>query len=109
MMMCVFPTGPTTCLYRCILFTLRGHRRNPFAWMNYRLLRAVATSVAKKVFGEDGSVYEGVQKGLAASPHRGVIGTREERIYYFQKYVLDRTSGPVELPTLAVENGIPVA
>ena len=109
MMQCVFPTGPQTCLYRSILFTLRGHRRNPLAWMCYRSLRLVARLVAKKVFAEDASIYEGVQRGLASSPHRGVIGTREERLYYFQKYVLDRTAGPVELPLLAATNGIPIA
>lgn len=98
MMQCVFPTGPATCRYRCIFFTLRGRRRNPLAWVLYRTLRAVATLVGKRVFVEDASIYGGVQKGMAASPHRGVIGTREERVYVFQKYVLDNTRGPAELP-----------
>jgi hypothetical protein len=34
------------------------------------------------------------------SPHPGVIGTREERIYFFQKYVLDHCQGGYELPVL---------
>jgi phenylpropionate dioxygenase-like ring-hydroxylating dioxygenase large terminal subunit len=102
MMQCVFPTGPTTCRYRCIFFTLRGGARGPFAWAMYRALKSISTAIAHKVFAEDGSIYEGVQRGMAASPHRGVIGTREERIYYFQKYVLDRTRGATrELPQLA--------
>ncbi|MBA4066633.1 MAG: ring-hydroxylating oxygenase subunit alpha [Isosphaera sp.] len=100
MMQCVFPTGPRTCRYRCIFFTLRGRRRNPVAWVLYRLLRAVATYVGKKVFAEDASIYAGVQRGLEASPHPGVIGTREERIYQFQKYVLDGCRGAAELPVL---------
>jgi hypothetical protein len=66
------------------------------------VLQVVATWVARKVFAEDAAIYEGVQNGVAASPHPGVIGVREERIYYFQKYVLDRTS-PLHLK--AVENG----
>jgi phenylpropionate dioxygenase-like ring-hydroxylating dioxygenase large terminal subunit len=98
MMQCVFPTGPATCKYRSILFTLRGRRHNPLAWVLYRALRWMVTLVSKRVFAEDASIYEGVQKGLAASPHRGVIGVREERVYYFQKYVLDHTRGPAELP-----------
>jgi phenylpropionate dioxygenase-like ring-hydroxylating dioxygenase large terminal subunit len=110
MMQCVFPTGPTTCRYRCIFFTLRGYRKNPFAWLLYKSLRLVATMVAKQVFAEDGSIYQGVQRGMAASPHPGVIGTREERIYYFQKYVLDRTLGPSELPVVEPEaNGVAVS
>ena len=53
----------------------------------YRMLRALSWKVARQVFDEDGTIYTGVQQGLEASPHRGVIGTREERIYHFQEYV----------------------
>jgi phenylpropionate dioxygenase-like ring-hydroxylating dioxygenase large terminal subunit len=98
MLQCVFPTSPTTCRYRCFFFTLRGRRRNPLAWGVYRMLRTVAVMVAKKVFAEDAAIYQGVQNGMAASPQAGVIGTREERIYSFQKYVLDNTVGAAELP-----------
>jgi choline monooxygenase len=52
------------------------------------------------VFAEDASIYDGVQKGLEASPHPGVIGVREERVFAFQKYVLDNTRGAVELRTV---------
>jgi phenylpropionate dioxygenase-like ring-hydroxylating dioxygenase large terminal subunit len=100
MLMCVFPTSPATCRQRVIMFTLRGHRRNPLAWGLARLLRPIVLGVAKKVMGEDASIYGAVQRGLAASPHPGVIGTREERIYYFQKYVLDACRGMTELTTL---------
>ncbi|VTR91632.1 rieske (2fe-2s) domain-containing protein : Rieske (2Fe-2S) domain-containing protein OS=Rhodopirellula baltica WH47 GN=RBWH47_04923 PE=4 SV=1: Rieske: Ring_hydroxyl_A [Gemmata massiliana] len=98
MLQCVFPTGPTTCRYRSILFTLRGARRGPLAWALYRVLRSIATRVARQVFAEDGAVYGGAQAGLAASPHAGVIGTREERIGSFQRYVLDTCRGRYELP-----------
>ena len=98
MMQCVFPTSPTTCRYRSIFFTLRGHRRSPFAWAVYRLLRVIATSVAKQVFAEDAAIYQAVQKGMTASPHPGVIGTREERIYVFQKYILDHCGQKSDFP-----------
>ncbi|MBX9626109.1 MAG: Rieske 2Fe-2S domain-containing protein [Gemmataceae bacterium] len=103
MMQCVFPTGPATCRYRCIFFTLRGRRRNPLAWVLYRTLRTAATLVGKKVFAEDASIYGGVQKGMVASPHPGVIGTREERVYVFQKYVLENTRGATELQQIEPE------
>jgi choline monooxygenase len=103
MMQCVFPTGPKSCRYRCIFFTLRGSRGGPIAWTLYKFLQKISTWIAHKVFAEDGSIYDGVQRGLESSPHRGVIGTREERIYYFQKYVLDRTRGASrELPQAEV-------
>ena len=70
------------------------------AWIYYRMLKWAATLVAKKVFAEDAAIYEGVQKGVAASPHQVVLGVREERIYYSQKYVLDGCSGSRELPML---------
>lgn len=44
-----------------------------------------------------------MQRGLEASPHRGVIGTREERIYVFQKYVLDTCGGAAKLPLVPRE------
>jgi len=100
MMQCVFPTGPTTCRYRCIFFTLRGRRRGPLAWVLARFLRHVATYIGKKVFAEDASIYNGVQQGMAASPHPGVIGTREERVHAFQRYVLEQCRGARELPLI---------
>ena len=64
----------------------------------YRTLKTIATAIGKKVFAEDGSIYAGVQSGMEVSPHAGVIGTREERVYHFQKFVLDHTRGARELP-----------
>ena len=56
--------------------------------------------IARKVFREDASIYQGVQRGMEASPHRGVIGTREERVHVFQEYVNRECSGTRELPQL---------
>jgi choline monooxygenase len=105
MMQCVFPTGPRTCRYRCIFFTLRGRRRGPFTWVLYRLLRVIAVYVSRQVFDEDAAIYAGVQRGLEASPFPGVIGNREERIHVFQQYVLDNCRGPAELPLAPPGNG----
>ena len=98
MIQCVWPTSPTTCRYRSLFFTLRGTRRNPLALGVSAFLRRVATMVSKQVFAEDGAIYAGVQKGLVASPHPGVIGTREERIHVFQQFVIDECRGRRELP-----------
>jgi choline monooxygenase len=97
MVQCVFPTGPDTCRYRAIMYSLAGPRRTPLARLIAWGLRPVSVAVAKKVYNEDAAIYAVVQKGLAASPHRGVIGTREERLYVFQQFVLDKcgqTAGP---------------
>lgn len=99
--MCVLPLSATRCRYRYIVFSLYGRRRNPLAWVLSRFLRRMVVWVAKKVFAEDGAIYSAVQRGLEASPHPGVIGTREERIYVFQQYVERSCSGSLEqfLPT----------
>jgi phenylpropionate dioxygenase-like ring-hydroxylating dioxygenase large terminal subunit len=104
LVMCVYPLTPTTCRYRSTLFTLRGTKGGALRWALGRLLRPIVISVAKKVFGEDGGLYPAIQRGLAASPHQGVIGTREERIYYFQQFVLDGCRGPRELPRVEPES-----
>ena len=106
MMQCVFPTGPRTCCYRTILFTLRGGRRGPFAWMCFKLLRWVSTMIARRVFDEDASIYRGVQRGIEASPHAGVIGTREERVHVFQEYVDKTCPGVRGLPQLKTSPSI---
>lgn len=96
--MVVYPLSATTCRYRMYAFSLAG-RRGLLAPVLSRVLRGIVVRVARRVFAEDGSIYEAVQQGLAASPHPGVIGTREERIYAFQQFI-NRTCG---LPDLAAE------
>ncbi len=103
MMQSVYPTGPNSCRYRSILFTLKGTRRGPVSWMLYRSLKWISTKVARQVFDEDGSIYAAIQQGLEASPHCGVIGTREERIFTFQEFVNHECSGPSELPVIMAE------
>lgn len=44
---------------------------------------------------EDEGIYVSQQKGLENSRHPGLIGSREERIYCFQRYVLTTTGLPV--------------
>ncbi|HEV3437753.1 MAG TPA: aromatic ring-hydroxylating dioxygenase subunit alpha [Gemmata sp.] len=97
---CVFPTSPTTCRYRSIIYSLRGYRRNPLARVLASLLRLIVKSASKKIFAEDAGIYGEVQKGMTASPHSGVIGTREERIYVFQDYVNRACLGARELPLI---------
>lgn len=70
--------------------------------------------MGKKIVGEDIALWPPVQKGLKASPHKGVISAREERVYAFQRYLVDqmnaragagngREDGPSE--TIVPSNG----
>jgi hypothetical protein len=87
-------TSPTTTRHRVWVYTLRGTRRNPWAWLVRGLLSWLVVKVARQVVIEDAPIFADVQKGLEASAHPGVIGTREERIYAFQKYVLAACGRP---------------
>jgi phenylpropionate dioxygenase-like ring-hydroxylating dioxygenase large terminal subunit len=83
----VVPTSPNTCRHRVWLYTLEGTRRNPWAWMVRHLLRWLVKRTAKQILLEDAPIFPQVQQGLEASRARGVIGTREERIFMLQRFV----------------------
>lgn len=90
------PISPTRCRLRTRMYALHGSRKNLYA----RLLRYAAWRVGRRtmrgVFNEDRAIFDAQQKGIAASRHRGVIGTREERIYAFQKYLCDALELPID-------------
>jgi hypothetical protein len=41
-----------------------------------------------RAMSEDKAIFVDQQKGMEASRHPGCIGTREERIFIFQQYIL---------------------
>jgi phenylpropionate dioxygenase-like ring-hydroxylating dioxygenase large terminal subunit len=94
------PTSPTTCELRVWVFAPQGTRRNPWAWLVRTIMRSVVKFESRRVLNEDATIFPDVQQGLAASPHRGVIGTREERIFAFQQFVLSACKAKL------AENGI---
>jgi len=82
------PTSPTTTRHFVWVYTLGNRRRwNPFAWVVRPVLSKLVVKVAKQIVMEDAPVFPQVQRGLENSPHRGVIGTREERLFMFQRFM----------------------
>lgn len=81
------PTSATTTRQIAWLFSLEGQRSDPLTKLLNLMLRRIVKYVARTALLEDASILPAVQKGLTASPFRGAIGTREERIYVFQDYV----------------------
>lgn len=83
------PTSAQTVKIRVWMYSLQGQRRGPLrslaAWTAWRL----AWHRTTRVLNEDRTIYAQQQRGLQGSSHQGVIGCREERIYYFQKYIID--------------------
>ncbi len=89
------PISPRTVKIRMRFFAVRGTRRGPIAglasWFAWRFAKAKTL----QVHNEDRNVYASQQRGLERSRHPGVIGSREERIYSFQKYILDSLGLPL--------------
>ena len=52
-----------------------------------RACGAAATAAIRQILDEDSAVYESVQRGIESSSRAGVIGTREERIWHFHRYL----------------------
>lgn len=83
------PTSPTTCLHRIWLYAPKGSW-SPWSGSIARTLQMIVKIVAWQVVLEDAPIFAEVQKGIESSQFPGVIGNREERIYHFQKYILDQ-------------------
>jgi hypothetical protein len=69
------------------MFSLDGTRRNPVARLIARLAARHGVRANAAIQREDASVFASTQRGLAATPFKGCIGTREERIWCFHQYV----------------------
>ncbi|MEZ6132794.1 MAG: aromatic ring-hydroxylating dioxygenase subunit alpha [Planctomycetaceae bacterium] len=97
------PTSPSTVHIRVLFYAIRGHRRDPLSqfmsWAAWRIAKAKTLEVHR----EDIDIYAAQQRGLEVSRHRGVIGTREERIFQFQSYVLHSLNLPLPAPMDADE------
>ncbi len=87
------PTSPTTTRTIIRMYSFRGGYRGviPAIWGPWVAMNA--RSANRKIQLEDAAVFESQQQGVKRSRAPGCIGTREERIYAFQKYVYDRTGG----------------
>jgi phenylpropionate dioxygenase-like ring-hydroxylating dioxygenase large terminal subunit len=94
----MLPLTPTRTLHLARLYTLHGTRRGPGRWLLGRALRWASRRLLRQVVLEDAPIFADVQRGLAASVHPGVIGTREERVYVFQEYVSRHCGDPTAEP-----------
>ena len=84
------PTGAATSRTQAWMFSLDGTKRNPFARVMARLVARHGIQANEAIQREDASVFAAVQRGLAATPFKGCLGTREERIWCFHQYLLAR-------------------
>jgi phenylpropionate dioxygenase-like ring-hydroxylating dioxygenase large terminal subunit len=92
---CALPTGPGRAR---IVFRFFHYRGGPSHWRARcaaPLLRRWARSFFSAVLKEDEVALLALQRGLESPtlPRGGLISTREERIFYFQRFVLEQTQG----------------
>lgn len=72
------------------MFSLRGVRRTPLAWLVSRITALVGRRMNTEVQTEDASVFGDQQRGIQSTRHPGCLGTREERIYCLQRFIAKR-------------------
>jgi nitrite reductase/ring-hydroxylating ferredoxin subunit len=88
------PTSPTTSRSLVRFFLDLGQ---PDRSLSERLLAPLVDRLTRELFEglmrEDAPVFPDLQRGLAASPHPGVLGSREERIHAFHQFILRACSG----------------
>lgn len=93
---CIIPVAPgrSRSIVRVVCQARRGHgliaRGNQFA------VKRWAASFLRRVGREDAAVMPSVQRGLEAvdRPLGGLISTREERIFHFQRYLQAQLTAP---------------
>lgn len=82
------PVSENSSRVRLVTSSFRGNRQNPLAWITWWISSYFGKRSVLKIALEDASIFNDQQRGLECSPHPGVIGTLEERLYLFQKFVL---------------------
>ncbi len=92
------PLSPTTSMTRIWMFSRGTEHRS----LRPRLIRRVVAWIGRRkntaIQLEDASVFADQQMGIQSSPHPGCIGTREERIFMFHRYLLSHVDSPLAPP-----------
>ncbi len=89
----VFPVAPGRAVNAYWFFHLAASRPGPVAAAAAFGLRRWGRRFFSTLLEEDAAVLPGVQTGMAAAaqPTGGLISAREERIFHFQRHVLEQT------------------
>lgn len=95
---CVLPVAPGRAVNAYWFFQLAAGRRGPVAAVAAAGLRRWGRRFFGTLLDEDAAVLPGVQLGMEAAsrPTGGLISAREERIFHFQRHVLERTGAVPE-------------
>lgn len=94
----ILPLSPTTSVHIYRLFMPRVRKASLRNRLFHWWWRPRLTAYWRAVFAEDHVILPRIQAGLNSpvSPSGGVVSAREERIFHFQRYVVDHCGGGVE-------------
>lgn len=87
---CIIPTGPQSC--RAVVRQF-GPKPSSLPFSRRGLLHVwnrLKAEISRQILKEDKNLFAAVQKGLESSPHQGMLGRCEERLYAFQREVKER-------------------
>lgn len=85
-------TGLFSFMQQVVPTSPRTSRSNVWLYVRARAhaipgMSRLAAAAIRRVLDEDAAVYDAVQRGLESSSRTGVIGTREERIWHFHRWL----------------------
>jgi phenylpropionate dioxygenase-like ring-hydroxylating dioxygenase large terminal subunit len=83
----ILPTGPTSSVAIVRQFGRFAAAKGAWRRMLAGGWGRLAAAITRQVLAEDMQLFPAIQRGLQASPHRGVLGRCEERIHAFQAWV----------------------
>jgi phenylpropionate dioxygenase-like ring-hydroxylating dioxygenase large terminal subunit len=83
----VTPLGPKRSRHTSFGFVADQLLLSPLTAPLQRIFGTLVSKQGARIFGEDGSAWSAVQKGLEHPNGRGVLSAREERVWAFQRWV----------------------
>jgi phenylpropionate dioxygenase-like ring-hydroxylating dioxygenase large terminal subunit len=92
---CIIPVSPTRSRSIVRLVCYAGRGKGALTRVRAFWVKRWANAFLMRVGAEDAALLPKVQRGLNAvdRPMGGLISTREERVFHFQRYLLDRAAG----------------
>jgi hypothetical protein len=103
----ILPLGPTRSVHIYRLFMPRVGSGSVWNRLTHWWWRPRLAAYWRAVFAEDHVILPRIQNGLNSPmvPRGGVVSAREERIFHFQRYVVDHCGGGVEATPAAAAAG----
>lgn len=84
------PLGPERMRTIVRFYSLQGTNRGPLAWVHRKITTLVGRMMIREIQDEDRTVFEPTHEGVKKTRYIGCIGTREERVYAFQRFVREK-------------------